>query len=172
MHASKYLAAIAVCLTATFAQAAGFRLLDVPADADGPALKGAMWYPCTQPPGEIALGRYTLLVARDCPISGERLPLVVVSPGNRGSFLNFYDLAETLTDAGFVVAAINHPGDTTIDNSRFLWDFVEPPTDIKRLIDFMLGASPAMSKIDPERIGFFGYSQGGYTGLVLLGACR
>jgi predicted dienelactone hydrolase len=31
-------------------------------------------------------------------------------------------------------------------------------------------ASPAASKIDPERIGFFGFSLGGYTGLVVIGA--
>jgi hypothetical protein len=47
---------------------------------------------------------------------------------------------------------------------------VDRPTDIKRLVDFMLGASPAASNIDPERIGFFGFSRGGYTGLVLIGA--
>jgi predicted dienelactone hydrolase len=47
---------------------------------------------------------------------------------------------------------------------------IERPTDIKRLIDFMVGASPAASRIDPERIGFFGFSRGGYTGLVLIGA--
>lgn len=34
----------------------------------------------------------------------------------------------------------------------------------------MLGVSPAASRIDPERIGFFGFSFGGYDGLVLLGA--
>jgi hypothetical protein len=27
---------------------AGFRLIEVPADADGPVLKGAMWYPCPE----------------------------------------------------------------------------------------------------------------------------
>jgi predicted dienelactone hydrolase len=38
------------------------------------------------------------------------------------------------------------------------------------LIDFMVGASPAASKIDPDRIGFFGFSLGGYTGVVVIGA--
>src|SRR4029077_11066561 len=47
---------------------------------------------------------------------------------------------------------------------------IERPADIRRLIDFMLGASPAASNIDPERIGFFGFSAGAYTGLVLTGA--
>jgi len=80
-------------------------------------------------------------------------------------------IAQTLADAGFVAAAINHPGDTTADMSRSgdLSVFIERPTDIKRLIDFMIDASPAASRIDPSRIGFFGFSRGGYTGLVLIG---
>jgi hypothetical protein len=56
MHTVKFLAAIALCLTATVVQAAGFRFIEVPADADGPALTGAMWYPCSKPPGAIDLG--------------------------------------------------------------------------------------------------------------------
>jgi predicted dienelactone hydrolase len=62
-----------------------------------------------------------------------------------------------LADAGFVAAAINHPGDTASDMSRSddLSVFIERPNDIKRLINFMIGASPAASNIDPDRIGFF-----------------
>jgi predicted dienelactone hydrolase len=169
---ARLLVVIALCLTAAFAQAAGFRFIEVPADADGPALTGAMWYPCSEPPGEIRLGPITLSGAKDCPISGDRLPLVAVSHGNGCSIVCHRDMTETLADAGFVVAAINHPGDTYIDMSRVgdLSVMVERPTDIKRLIDFMLGASPAASKIDPGRIGVFGHSAGGYTGLVLIGA--
>jgi hypothetical protein len=88
-----------------------------------------------------------------------------------GDFTGHHDVAETLADAGFIVAAIDHPGHTTFDmSSGDLSVFVERPTDIKRLIDFMLGAPPAAPKIDPKRIGFFGFSAGGYTGLVLIGA--
>jgi predicted dienelactone hydrolase len=172
MQGSKFLVAIALCLTAALAQAAGLRSIDVPADPDGPALKGAMWYPCSEPLGEIVLGGRTVPGVKDCPISGDKLPLVVVSHGNGGSFVNFPDTAETLADAGFIVVAINHPGDNSVDASRVadLSVFVERPTDIRRLIDFMLRASPASPKIDPEHIGFFGFSAGGYTGLVLIGA--
>ena len=34
----------------------------------------------------------------------------------------------------------------------------------------MLGSSPAAPFIDPSRIGFFGFSRGGYTGLAVIGA--
>jgi hypothetical protein len=71
-----------------------------------------------------------------------------------------HDTAETLADAGFVVAAINHPGDNAFDASRTddLSVLIERPSDIKRLIDFMLGAWPETTKIDRERIGVFGSS--------------
>jgi predicted dienelactone hydrolase len=172
MHAAKFFVAFALGLTATLAHAAGLRFIEVPADADGPALNGAMWYPCSEPPDKIDLGPYTLSVTKDCPLSVDRLPLVVVSHGRVGSFVNLYDLAATLADAGFIVAAINHPGDTTSDRGRSdnLSAFVERPADIKRLVSEMLGASPTAPKVDPERIGFFGFSRGGYTGLVLIGA--
>jgi predicted dienelactone hydrolase len=167
MYPVKFFVAItlAFCLTATLAQAAGFRFIEVPADADGPALAGAMWYPCSEPPGEIHLGKIALPGVKDCPISGDRLPLIVVSHGDGGHFIDLHDTTETLADAGFVVAAINHPGDTVADMSRFgdLSVMVERPTDIKRLIDFMLGASPAAPTIDRQRIGFYGFSRGGYT---------
>jgi predicted dienelactone hydrolase len=155
----------------------GLRFLDVPADADGPAIEGAMWYPCSEPSGEIDLGKITATFeitmrgAKNGPISGDKLPLVVVSHGKGSHFVLHHDTAETLADAGFIVAAINHPGDTVFDMSRSgdLSVIVGRPTDIKRLIDFMVGASPAAAKIDAERIGFFGFSRGGYTGLVLIG---
>jgi predicted dienelactone hydrolase len=150
----------------------GFRFIDVPADGDGPALEGAMWYPCASPPGEIDLGDITVTGAKDCPIIGDKLPLIVVSHGRGGSWVSHHDMPEALADAGFVVAAINHPGDSFRDMSRAdsLSAYVERPTDIKRLVGFMLGASPAGANIDQERIGFFGFSRGGYTGLVLIGA--
>jgi predicted dienelactone hydrolase len=173
MHAVRFVVVIALCsIAATIARAAGFQLIEVPADADGPALTGAMWYPCGAPPAAIEVGSSTIFGSKDCPVSGARLPLVVFSHGSRGSFLVHRDTAETLADAGFVVAAINHPGNNARDRSRTgdLGGFVERPCDIKRLIDFMLGNSVAAGHIDQDRIGFFGFSRGGYTGLVLAGA--
>jgi predicted dienelactone hydrolase len=172
MHALRLFLVTLMCLAATAAEAAGFGLIDVPADSEGPALKGAVWSPCAIPPQEVVVGKTTLPGVKDCSIEGDKLPLVVISHGRGGDFIGHHDTAEALADAGFLVAAISHPGDTVSDMSRSedLSAFVERPTDIKRLINFVLGASSAASKIDPERIGFFGFSRGGYTGLVLTGA--
>jgi predicted dienelactone hydrolase len=171
-HVCRFLAAIGFCLTSTLAPAAGLRSIDIPVDADGPAIHGMIWYPCAKPPGEVKIGRAILPGVQDCPLAGDHLPLIAASHGQRGTFLGNHDTAEALADNGFVVAAVNHPGDTAQDPSRSgdLSVFVERPTDIKRLIDFMIGASPFAARIDQDRIGFFGFSRGGYTGLVLLGA--
>jgi predicted dienelactone hydrolase len=169
---SKLILAAVLCLIAASAEAAGIRLIDVPADSEGPALMGAIWSPCALPPQEVEIEGMALRAVKDCPVSGDKLPLVVISHGRAGSFIGHHDTAETLADAGFIVAAINHPGDTSADMSRLddLAPFIERPTDIKRLIDYVLQASPVATKIDPQRIGFFGFSRGGYTGLVLIGA--
>jgi predicted dienelactone hydrolase len=163
--------AAASCFAATTAYAAGVRFIDVPADGDGPALTGAVWSPCTAPAEETRLRWLTAPGVKDCPIGGERLPLVVISHGRTGSFEGHHDTAETLADAGFVVAAIDHPGDNTLDRSRSkdLSVYIERPADIKRLVDFMLRAWPEAIRIDRQRIGFFGFSRGGYTGLVDIG---
>jgi predicted dienelactone hydrolase len=82
-----------------------------------------------------------------------------------------HDTATALADAGFVVAAISHLGDSLSDPSR-VWDLsilFERPAHIKRLIDHMTRAWPDHARIDAARIGFFGFSRGAYTGLVVLG---
>ncbi|WP_244633063.1 alpha/beta hydrolase family protein [Methylobacterium radiotolerans] len=158
-------------LSATAAQSAGFKKFLVPADADGPALEAAMWSPCAANAKDIKLGRYVLPAALDCPIVGQNLPLIVVSHGFGGTYLGHHDTAEALADAGFIAVAINHSGDSFANEARFR-DFsalVSRPSDIRRLIDFMVGPASDSSKIDSNRIGFFGFSRGGYTGLVLSG---
>ena len=163
--------AVLLCLFAAMAQAAGIKIVQIPSDTSGPALKAIIWTPCADAAQEVPMGPFVLTGRRDCPAVGEQRPLVVISHGHGGSFLGHHDLAETLADAGFIVVAINHPGDTFSDMSHGVdfSSFVERPTDIKRLIDYMLGAAPDAARIDPQQIGFFGFSRGGYTGLVLAG---
>lgn len=159
------------CFAATLAEAAGVRFIDVPADGASPSLTGAVWYPCATPPQEIKIEDRAILGVKDCDIAGSRLPLIAISHGRTTWFGAHHDTAAALADAGYIVAAINHPGDNSFDHSRVddLSVFVERPVDIKRLLDFMLGAWSDAPKIDRERIGLFGFSMGGYTGLVVIG---
>jgi predicted dienelactone hydrolase len=176
MRASKFALAVAFLLAASQTRAAGVKFIDIPESPTGPATRGAVWYPCATPPQTINLsdkgiGDRTLAGVKDCPLIPDRLPLVVISHGRNGWFGGHHDTAAAMADAGFVVAAINHPGDTAYDSSRLdsLSVLVERPADIKRLINFMLDTWPDASHIDAGRIGLYGYSMGGYTGLVVIG---
>jgi predicted dienelactone hydrolase len=161
------------CLSAASAQAAGFSTIEIPADHDGPALQGAVWTPCTKPTSDMELGLYVIPGVRDCPITTAQLPLIVVSHGYGGSFLGHHDTAEALANAGFVVAAINHSGDNYRlrgGSNDSITALATRTTDIRRLIDYMLQQWPSRDRIAVGQVGFFGFSRGGYTGLVLAGA--
>jgi predicted dienelactone hydrolase len=165
--------AVTLCCLATPACAAGIQLLD-----SGPELTGAIWYPCAAEPQSVPLGSLavdwgdTLSGVKDCPVEGTGLPLVIISHGGGGWFGGHHDVAEALADAGFVVAAISHPGDTAKDSSQrdSLSVLASRPADIVRLLDFLLADWKDRAAIDRARIGFYGFSSGGYTGLVLVGA--
>jgi predicted dienelactone hydrolase len=176
MRMSKLGVVLVFLLAAFQTRAAGLKFIDIPASPAGPATRGAVWYPCAAPPQDINLsdrdiGDRTLAGVKDCPLISDKLPLVVISHGRTGWFGGHHDTAAAVADAGFVVAAINHPGDNVYDRSRVdsLSVLVERPADIKRLIDFMLDAWPNASHIDARRIGLYGFSMGGYTGLVVIG---
>jgi predicted dienelactone hydrolase len=169
----KYLAyALALGCLAFRAEAAGIQLLD-----SDPKLAGAIWYPCAGEPKHIPLGHIAppldigLTGVKDCPVTGAKLPLVMFSHGRGGWFGGHDDTAEALADAGFVVAAINHPGDNGNDSSQrdSLSVLASRPADMIRLLEFMLSGWKDRAVIDPAKIGFFGFSAGAYTGLVLAG---
>ncbi|WP_347337251.1 alpha/beta hydrolase family protein [Bradyrhizobium centrolobii] len=115
---------------------------------------------------------FGLTGVKDCPITGAKLPLIVFSHGRGGWFGQHHDTAEALADAGFVVAAINHPGDSYGNSAQRddLSVFASRPVDIVRLLDFVLHDWKDKAAVDPAKVGFFGFSKGGYTGLVLIGA--
>ena len=158
---------------ASSAQAAGIQLLDT-----DPTLAGAIWYPCAAEPQPVPLGRLTLNFidtlqgVKDCPVSGSKLPLVIVAHGRGGWFGGHDDTAQALADAGFVVAAINYRGDNGADRSQSesLYNITARPTDTIRLLDFVLNDWRDRAVIDRDKIGFFGFSAGAYTGLILAGA--
>lgn len=159
--------------SALSADAAGIQLFN-----HGPNLTGAIWYPCQDKPKDVELGDlgvgvdYGLVGVKDCPVTGTKLPLIIISHGYVGWFGGHHDTAAALADAGFVVAAINHPGDCANDSSRKddLSSYLSRPTDMVRLLDFVLHEWNGRAVVDPAKIGLFGFSKGGYTALALIGA--
>ena len=163
---------VILCCFASSANAAGIQLFN-----QGPTLSGAIWYPCRAEPKYVELGDmavavdYGLVGVKDCPVTSAKLPLVVFSHGTGGWFGGHHDTAAALADAGFIVAAISHPGDTAKDSSRSddLSIFGSRPADMVRLLDFLLQDWKDKAVVDQGRIGLFGFSMGGYTSLALIG---
>ncbi|WGU39620.1 prolyl oligopeptidase family serine peptidase [Phenylobacterium sp. NIBR 498073] len=136
----------APAVTTRPADAAAFSRLTVP-DGDGLAIEAGVWTP---------------------PGGGRGLPLVVISHGNGGDFRSHEDTAQALAAAGFVVAALTHTGDNWRDQSRAT-DVAGRPRQLSVLIDYMLTGWAGRVAIDPQRVGAFGFSAGGFTVLTAAG---
>lgn len=169
MRISTWLLAAMLSLLASVsaAQTVGFQALSVPVAGDKP-LQVGVWYPSNSPESPARLGLDMQTVAAAGAISGKRHPLIIVSHGTGGWYGSHDDTARALARAGFVVAALTHTGDTFDDRSRAT-RMADRPGQLRNLIDYMTGAWPNRAAIDPRRIGVFGFSSGGFTGLVAVG---
>ena len=158
-----------------FAQAetgVGFHALSFPDPVSGKAMPGYVFYPSAHAKDITEVGPYAVHATRDAvPIPGAK-PLVVISHGNGGSDLGHNQLATYLASHGFVVATLEHPKDNFHDTSGVghVSVLVGRPVQVKSAITTLL-ADPQWSKlIDAGRIGVAGFSAGGYTSLMLVGA--
>jgi predicted dienelactone hydrolase len=99
-------------------------------------------------------------------------PLIVVSHGTGGSVLTHHDSMTELARAGFVIAAVEHPGDNFRDSSGFGTDLqlIGRSHHIVALIDGVLADARIGKLVDRSRIGMVGHSAGGYTALLIAGA--
>ena len=79
MHLPSLVLASMFCCVATMTQAAGLKFIDIPADAEGPAMTGAAWYPCAAPAAEVKLRSIVVPALKDCPVAGTKLPMVIIS---------------------------------------------------------------------------------------------
>ncbi|MGE3842911.1 MAG: alpha/beta hydrolase family protein [Vicinamibacterales bacterium] len=107
--------------------------------------------------------------------SNTKYPLIVLSHGTGGSAQMLAWLGEELARAGYVVAAVNHHGNTSAESSPaaapygfMLW--WERATDLSRVVDSLLKDSQFAASIDLTKIGAAGFSLGGYTVLAVVGA--
>ena len=160
-------AALAMMLAGPSVLAAGFQQ-GVAADPAGKPLVIGIWYPTQTLAKPVSMGPTTMTVAIDAPVNGKALPMIVMSHGAGGSYLGHFDTAIALADAGFVVVAMNHTGDNYADHSRSV-DIMDRPRQVSRVLDHMLSTWGDRAAIDPQRIGMFGFSSGGFTTLAIIG---
>ena len=116
-------------------------------------------------------GHPPIPVAIWAPATGAGLPLVVISHGTGAGPTAHIDTAQALAAAGFVVVAPMHPGDNFQDDSivgRPEW-MANRARHVSRVIDFMVSEWPGRGRLNPERVGIFGFSAGGTTALISIG---
>ena len=142
-------------------------------DANGKPFAIGIWYPTEERAWPTSLIGITLMnVARDSPIAGRDLPMVVISHGNGGGLQSHADLALALAGAGYVVAAPMHGGDNFADQSAAgaATLYSNRTRQFRAAVEHMLTQWPGRDRIDPERVGAFGFSAGGFTVLAAAGA--
>ena len=150
--------------TATLADAKNTRPLEL-----------VVWYPAsTSATPELIADNAVFvgaLAVPDAPPAAGEHPLVVLSHGYGGNWLNQVWLASALAHRGFIVAAVNHPGTTSQDRSAQaaaqLW---QRPKDLSRAIDALLAQATPFGAADSGRIAVIGHSLGGWTVMESAGA--
>ena len=171
----------------------GYRALAATDPVQGARVPLQVFYPTHATEQTHTFGPYTFEAARDAAIAaidrpgdragdraGDPLPLVVISHGRSGSPWAYRWLALPLARAGFLVAAVEHPGDSRSDSS--LTDtpanLANRPRHVRIAIDAVL-ADPALaehvaSKVastsaTAANVAVIGHSIGAYTALAIGG---
>jgi predicted dienelactone hydrolase len=148
----------------------GYQHATIP-DPDDRPLEVGIWYPTDAPASPQPLELFTQTVATDAAVAGDHLPVVLLSHGTGGSFASNYDTAMALAASGFVAVSVTHTGDNWHDGSYVGGprQVLGRPRHLKLALDFVLERWPDHARLDGARVGLFGHSAGGFTGLVVAG---
>jgi predicted dienelactone hydrolase len=167
----------------------GFSLRQFPAPedynwrgSDDRTLDGIIWYPTADsaeqkeqyigPPDAPLF--YAGRAAKDATLAPafSKFPLITLSHGTGGSAMQMAWLGTYLAARGYIVAAVNHPGNNAVTGytTEGFVEGWERAKDITTVISDVLADQRFGSKIDPDRIGAGGFSYGGYTMIELAGA--
>lgn len=143
-------------------------------------LRYTVWYPAPADSSEVALaigppGAPLFDVGRsalDAPLAGARLPVLLLSHGNGGSARMMGWLGTALARDGYLVIAVDHPGNNSADEMTLPGSMLSwLRADDLRAALAAVQADPMLGPhVDPARLGVVGFSAGGYTALLAAGA--
>lgn len=148
----------------------GCRALQVADTVQGARVPTWVLYPSRAAEQSAQFGPYELAVAVGAPVEGERLPVVAISHGKGSSPWTFRGLAAHLARAGFVVALLEHPGNSRSDNSLdgTAANLINRPRHVRLVLDAVF-ADEALRAHLAGSVSVIGHSIGGYTALALAG---
>ncbi|MDO6430785.1 hypothetical protein Q4E93_09305 [Flavitalea sp. BT771] len=132
-----------------------------------------VWYPTedTLQPADNGFSAFTRKpTVRNGRVPAGKWPLVMLSHGTGAGRLTLEWLAQALAENGFIVAAVDHYGNT-YDNKIPL-EFLKPwerPLDISVALTELLKDNDFQPYIDQRKIGAIGFSFGGFTVIALAG---
>ena len=145
-------------------------------------LRTAIWYPVDSatkretifggPAAEQIFVPVEVAPAATLSERSRKYPLVVMSHGTGGSAVMMMWLGIHLAANGYIVAAVNHHGNTSAEKEPAPQGFLlywERATDLKLVIDSVLRDPVFGNRIDDRRIGAAGFSLGGYTVIAAAG---
>ena len=145
----------------------GVLTLDVHEKTTGTTMPAMVFHPARDVPADTVtpFGSYGVRAMPGAAMAEGRFPLVLISHGHGGGALGHHDLATTLADAGFIVASIEHAGDSYRDQSGFGTERVllGRAWQVSALIDTLLADPRLAPHIDATRIGVAGLSARGGT---------
>jgi len=151
-------------------------------DADHkPTLRVTVWYPAADgaqeqsldigPPGHTLF--YVGEAAPDAPFADDRRrPVILFSHGYGGTARMMAWFTTVLAQQGFVVVAVDHPGNNgrdkmTVPGAALFWDRAG---DLHAALDAVAADPVFRGHIDVRRLGVAGFANGGVTALLAAGA--
>lgn len=161
---------------AAHAQGVGLSKIETREPTTATTVPAVVMYPSSEAKADattdIGGGSYTVAAANEAAIADGKFPLIVLSHGHGGSKYGHHDLASELARHGYIVAMPQHVGDSFDDLSGAGTDraLLGRAWQASAVISAMLKDPRFGPHIDADKIGSAGFSAGGYTTLLLLGA--
>lgn len=133
-----------------------------------------IWYPSTGEEKENNYGISKGSIAKGAILTGNDLPVILLSHGAMGAASNYSWLAEYLSRRGYVVLGVSHFGESPVfgQDSIDLTSvsrFGDRTKDLNFALEFLLEQSKYAANLDANKIGAIGHSSGGSTVLMLTG---
>jgi predicted dienelactone hydrolase len=145
-------------------------------------VKTVIWYPAADvireetifggPPEKEIFAPVTIAPDAEVSRESQQYPLVLLSHGTGGSAMQMMWLGYYLAARGYIVAAVNHHGNTGSEKQLFPQGFLlywERAKDLSVVLDKLLADPVFGARIDRNRIAAAGFSLGGYTVISIAG---